>query len=234
MQFNDEVSDVAEDWGRDSPGWGRRIAHWIGLLLILAVAALGVGLIVKGLYLDSAPTSAPMPSKVFSESDADTYSGQKTAFVPSIKGPRIVIDSLELEAPLTQSGAKDGWLVLPDPPLATWYEKTAVIGAKQGRSLIASHVDFGQGDAAPFSQLHKIEKGAPIDVRTADGKTHEYKASSIQVYERQELPSDLFRMTGRHQLVLVTCSGPTVNSGKASYYLYNLVVIADPVPAAKK
>ena len=202
------------------------------LTVILALAVLtGIGLVAYGFLggTKSEARQAPVPEVLFNADDPDTYVPKVEAFEPRLTGPMVRIPSLALEAELTQTGAKNGYLELPNPPKATWYNKTAMLGAEEGRSLIASHVDFGQGDAAPFSKLHRIEKGAPIQVRDLDGTLRNYKATSINLYERQELPKDVFRTTGKHELVLVTCSGPTINAGEASYYLYNLVVIAEPI-----
>lgn len=200
-------------------------------LLIMA----GIGLVAYGFLSGAEPkaNNAPVPEKLFSASDPDTYQPKQEKFHPNyhpaLTGPMVAIPSLGLEASLTQTAAKNGYLELPAPPLATWYEKTAKLGASSGRSLIASHVDFGHGEDAPFSRLHKIEKGAPIEVRDLDGTMRLYKAKSISLYERQKLPKDVFRTTGKHELVLVTCSGPSIDSGEAAYYLYNLVVIAEPI-----
>lgn len=203
---------------------------------ILAVATTfavlaGTGLVAYGFLggTTSEAHQAPVPSVLFNADDPDTYVPKVEGFRPTLTGPMVSIPSLDLEAELTQTGAKNGYLELPDPPLATWYNKTAELGADEGRSLIASHVDFGHGAAAPFSKLHKIEKGAPIQVRDLDEGLRNYKTTSINLYERQALPKDVFRTSGKHELVLVTCSGPTINAGEAPYYLYNLVVIAEPI-----
>lgn len=191
----------------------------------------GVGLVAYGFLPGgkSEAAAAPVPEVLFSATDPDTYVVPDSEFTPTLTGPMVTVPSLGLEAELTVTGAKNGFLELPDPPKATWYDKTAELGAEAGRSVIASHVDFGHGDAAPFSKLHKIQKGAPIQVRGMDGELHEYVTTSIDLYERQEVPKDVFRTTGDHELVLITCSGPTVESGEAAHYLYNLVVIAEPV-----
>ncbi|MFJ6419163.1 class F sortase [Paeniglutamicibacter sp. NPDC091659] len=207
----------------------RRIAivAMIFMLLVgIVVAAFGA------MTLTAPPKSAPMPQTTFSQNDQDTYTGppvkEAEKLIADLSGPMISIPALDLGAELVQTGAENGWLVLPDPPAATWYKKTVPLDSKQGRSLIASHVDSGYGDQAPFSRLHKIEKGTPIFVRDFDGTMLSYKATDIQVYERQALSPELFSRQGKHELVLVTCSGPTVDAGEAAHYLYNLVVIAEP------
>lgn len=211
---------------------GNRISRkgrqqWLTFTIFTVVVLAGLGIVAYGLF-GGKPAVAPMPETFFSAQDHDTYVAKKNDFVLS-DGPVVAVPSLEMQSELISTGAKDGYLVLPKPPRATWYEKTAKLGADEGRTLIASHVDSGLGSAAPFSRLHKIEKGAPIQVRGDDGILREYKAKSIKLYERQELPNDLFRTTGDHELVLVTCSGPTIDAGEAAYYMYNLVVIAEPI-----
>lgn len=214
----------------------KRVMTFISFALPIV---LGIGMVVFGFNSSAAPSAAPVPETMFSATDPDTYDPKVEieevtpgkAHQPFVlgEGPLVAVPSLEMQSPLVATGSKDGWLTLPDPPLATWYEKTSAPGAVEGNTLIASHVDFGHGDAAPFSQLHKIQKGAPILVRDFEGTMHEYKADSIQVYERQAVPADLFEATGKNELVLVTCSGPSINAGEASYYMYNLVVTATPV-----
>lgn len=203
----------------------------IGLALALALVLAGA--IMMGFALFGPKkvleANAPEPAQVYSSTDPDTYQQDTNAtWKSTIVGPRVTVPALKLEAPLTKTNEKDGYLDLPKPPRAAWYEQTVPLDADQGRTVIASHVDSGYGDAAPFSRLHNIEKGTPVVVRDFNGVEHTFKAVSIKLYERQDVPDSIFDVNGKHQLVLMTCSGPTIESGRAAHYLYNLVVIADP------
>lgn len=193
--------------------------------------------------------AAPVPEHEFNTSSPSTFkdstlkkakaaapAGEDPLFTSD--GAEVAVPSLGINSPIKSEGTyakryTDGRvgdaLILPEPPFAAWFNETAEIGSDEGNALIASHVDHGQGTLAPFSALSKIEKGTPVFVRGLDGKIYTYRASSIEVYARQEIPKDTFRVGGDPHLVLVTCSGPYVGAGRGAFgYLYNLVVVADP------
>ena len=208
---------------------------------------------------DRITVAAPEPEEEFTAEDEDTYEGPEAEEListgvcdeyekPDIEmhadqvdrlgeapidasydGAGICIPELNIFSPLIATDTNGVELILPEPPSTTWYERTVPVGSDEGRSLLASHVNFGHGSAAPFSQLHKIEKGTPIIVRDFEGEDHAYRATEITVYDQQALPDELFSSEGDHELVLVTCSGPTVERGDEAYFLYNLVVIAEPI-----
>lgn len=205
-----------------------RIPGWEIVLVLAAIA--GALLIWVGFQTQSSPNIAPLPESEFSIEDAvKPESCDPSEYVPTQKGSFVAVPCIGIDAPLTQTGAKDGWLTLPDPPWATWYERTAPVGSSKGHSLVASHVDSGQGAAAPFYQLHRISKGDTIYVQNEAGERFEYRAKTLKVHEREEVPKEYFSPLGDPTLVLVTCSGPTIDSGDAPYYLYNLVVTAELV-----
>lgn len=211
---------------------GRRRGSWFSRVVATLVVLAGLGLVGYGVwtFLKPAP-SAPMPEVMFDEGSPDTYvdDGEFQWDIDWSK-PLVYVESLGIVSPLQQSGQDGrGYLELPDPPFSTWYDLSADLASPEGNSLIASHVDSGFGDLAPFGELHKIEKGAPVLVQGLDGVTREFKAESIAVYERQAIPDHLFETEGDKKLVLVTCSGPSIDDDDLPYYMYNLVVVADYV-----
>lgn len=143
-------------------------------------------------------------------------------------GAGVWIPSLDIVSPMISTDHNGVELILPEPPSSTWYNQTAEVGADEGNTMIASHVNWGHGDDAPFSQLHKIDKGAPIFVRDFEGNDVPYVVTEIEVYDQQALPDDLFSLEGDHQLQVLTCSGPTIERGGERYFMYNLVVTAEP------
>lgn len=232
-ETGDRVSDDADDgWDTPKEDKGKKndkkaTRVIVSILLVLAMLVGGY-LIVWDTFLKN--TDAPMPTQTFTSTSPDTYEPVRNSFVPQLDGPRIVIESIEMEAKMfTTDKMDDGFLELPPPPDATWYKRTQPFGAEQGKSLIAGHVDLGFGSKAPFNRLHNIQKGAPIEVEGPDGEVHMYEASSMEVFDRNSLPEDIFSDKGEHELIIVTCSGPQINSGEASYYEYNLVVRATPM-----
>lgn len=210
----------------DSRGrWGTIAVTCFMALLI----ASGAFLLWWGTHQPVEPIVAPLPEKEFTLADPDEPQQEHCdplEFASVHPGSFVSVPCIGIDAPLMQTGAKDGWLTLPEPPWATWYERTQPVGSDVGHSLIASHVDHGRGQEAPFYQLHRIAKGDSILVRDRAGKIYHYRAVSMKVYERETVPSALFSPVGDPTLVLVTCSGPTIDAGEAPFYMYNLVVTA--------
>lgn len=198
----------------------------IGLLMVLAVTFS----VYRLFFATPEVVSAPEPQTTFSIQDSDTYAGDvEGPGLEALSGPGVAIPSVNVLSTLTHTDVDQGKLVIPEPPDATWYEKTAPLGSKQGTSMLAGHVNFGYGEAAPFHELHRVEKGAPIFVRDFKGVEREYKIVSIDKYQWHQLPESLFTVTGEPKIVLLTCSGPVTGEGDYKTFLYNLVVTAVPV-----
>lgn len=227
------------------------------VLAALAFAA-AVVMVAVGTYMHFNPAPepyAPEPEHSYTAADADTYVGPSPQDLiagiedgtgewswnqdgeaastwdeaMAMEGAAVFIPSVGIASPMTATDTDGAQLILPEPPRSTWYKRTAQIGADQGSSVVASHVNHGYGQLAPFSRLHKIDKGAPILVRDFEKNWHVYKATEIDVYHQTALPRSLFRGGGDHVLNLVTCSGRTVERGGERYFFYNLVVGAVPV-----
>lgn len=171
----------------------------------------------------------PMSYSDFVQQYSNSNGGNGDIVYPSFTGAGVTIPSLGINSPMIATDHNGAELVLPEPPASTWYQQTAMPGADQGNSLIASHVNWGHGEYAPFSQLHKIDKGAPVFVRDFEGGEHAYVVTDIEVFHQTALPDSLFDQSGEHQLKILTCSGPTIERGGEAYFLYNLVVTAEPV-----
>lgn len=174
--------------------------------------------------------SAPAPATTFSATDPDTYAGVvEGPGLEAITGPAIALPSVNVLSSLTQTDTKDGDLVIPEPPETTWYKQSAELGSPTGTSILAGHVNFGFDQAAPFHELHRVEKGAPVFVRDFKGVEREYKVSSIKVHPWNALPAELFDTENTSRIVLVTCSGPVQGEGDYRTFTNNLVVEAVPV-----
>lgn len=230
----------------------QRIASW-GFLLFCIVA------IAFGIIISVSPDEAPLPQYDFDASSQSTFDGLDHTYALSgvawknhcaeneelpgaqswievetildTNDPVLLIPSLCIAAPMTETDQSDtGLLNLPAPPYATRYIESAAIGADQGTSVVASHVNYNYGENAPFSRLHKIEKGAPIVVVESDGEEHYYTAEANELYEMTKLPDSVFAQDTAHSLNLITCSGSTItNEHGEEYFYYNLVVNAVPV-----
>lgn len=156
--------------------------------------------------------------------DAAQSSGPAGAAGSVSQGPQVVVPAVGLSSPLMATGGRDGWLVLPEPPHSTWYERSAPIEATSGSTVIASHVDHGHGESAPFGQLWRVQKGTPVLVRDFAGRTWAFEVDEVTVHERTGLPESIFDPTGERRLYLVTCSGDVISGADQPYYENNLVV----------
>jgi LPXTG-site transpeptidase (sortase) family protein len=83
-----------------------------------------------------------------------------------------------------------------------------------------------------FARLLKIGVGDTVTLR-ADSHRLKYRVTSVRKVPRTALASDseAFKQTGRHRLVLVTCTG-NYNRGRGGYES-NLLVIARPQGQAR-
>lgn len=137
------------------------------------------------------------------------------------------IPSLKLEAPLIKLGvAKNGEMELPPyskPKVAGWYQGSAVPGEK-GASVIVGHVDT-QTAPAVFYKLRQMRKGEIVRVERSDGKTVEYRVTSIEQVHKDDFPAK--RVYGSDGLRLVTCGG--VFDYDRNEYRDNVIVYAAPV-----
>lgn len=172
---------------------------------------------------------APEPETTFDASAPDTFDDpiDLPGAVAEIQGRanQVSAPSEGMRVDYAPSAVQSGALVLPEAPGTAWYDQTAPVGSP-GSTLIAGHVNFSDLSLSPFSRIAGLEKGTPILVTDAQGTVHEYAVDSLQVYEQQALPQELFSAAGPDRLVLVTCSGASISTGAAWSYEYNLVVTA--------
>lgn len=200
------------------------------ILFFLLLFAAGGLMIWWGLN-NSEPEPAPEPEAFFTPEDPDTHNALSVEEAVLLAHEQladydngVAVPSLDLVSPMITTGQTGGWLELPDPPYSTRYSQTADIGAAEGASIVASHVDYGHGADAPFSVLHKIDKGTPVIVKS-DGELHVYSTEAIELFTRQGLPQEMFRLEGDATAYLVTCSGPVIDDGsRRPFYENNLVV----------
>ena len=93
--------------------------------------------------------------------------------------------------------------------------------------VLAGHVDSRRFGVGPLADLQAIDVGDRVEVVTGPGGTRIYRVDSIERFDRQALPAEVFARTGPERLRLVTCTGPYLP--EAGGYQQNLVVTALPV-----
>jgi hypothetical protein len=112
-----------------------------------------------------------------------------------------------------KSAQKVGWFDLGPTP------------GQLGASVLLGHVDSVKGIGV-FYWLKRLEKGATIDVRLADGTSLTFTVTRVAQFPKSNFPSKLVYTSPRHRMLnLVTCGG-VFNQLKKSYES-NVVVFSE-------
>jgi LPXTG-site transpeptidase (sortase) family protein len=112
-----------------------------------------------------------------------------------------------------------------DGDVVGWYEFGAAPGDRRGSAVLIGHRDTqAEGPGALFD-LDELQPGAPITVNQG-GRVLRYQVGALRSTEKSGLPDSLFRRTGPHQLVLITCGGPYI--ADAGGYQDNVFAVAVP------
>lgn len=122
----------------------------------------------------------------------------------------------------------DGSLVVPeDVSELGWWIGSSPMGARQGTTLIAGHVDSAEQGLGVFAELRNLRGGDELIVQDGLGGEHVFRVRELQQVSKSALPAELFATDGPRALALVTCSGPFDEQTRS--YQDNLIVWADPV-----
>ncbi|KIA73366.1 hypothetical protein ANMWB30_22930 [Arthrobacter sp. MWB30] len=176
---------------------------------------------------------APVVTQPFSATDPDSYTPPADApSAPAITTPLMIsIPSLSVLAPIVETGADEkGSLILPSSEKTTRYTGAAPIGATEGSTVIAGHVNFPDGSPGALAPIARVSKGTPVFVTDSTGIIHRYIVNSARTLTKTALPEELFAKTGSPQLVLITCGGRIEDTGHGVLgYTHNTVITAVPV-----
>ena len=197
--------------------------------------AQGVVLEVETVTLDEtvpvAPpttTSSPAQPEVAGPSADPDPTATTTTSVPDVKVPpnQLRIADLGISQAVLPVGLQDdGWMEVPDVGDIGWYRYGAAPG-RPGSTVIVAHV-YWDGTPGPFQRLGTLEPGAHIEVGGEDGAVHSYVVVERTMYDKDALPSALWRDSGSESLALITCGGDFNRSTRR--YEQNIVVYAVPI-----
>lgn len=169
-----------------------------------------------GSAVPEAPTVAASPSTRVS-----------SGFVPQ----RLLVESLEIDAPLIATVVDSGGALVPpeDPAQLAWW-RAARPGQGAGSVLVAGHLDmqgYGQG---PLARIVDLNVGDRAVLTGTDGASATYVLRGVTTIDKQALPAaELFGSDGPERLILVTCGGDYDEDRRS--WDSNVVAILDPVPA---
>ncbi|HET6860357.1 MAG TPA: class F sortase [Streptomyces sp.] len=195
-----------------------------GLALMAAALMLG-GFMISGSGEERKDPPRPAAADAFrGPSDAVAASGVQP--LPHSAPKRILIPSIGVDAPLTGLDADERGTLEPPPGdeknLAGWF-RNGIPPGSTGTAVIAGHVDTLKGPAV-FYNLGSLHKDNTIRVKRADGYTATFVVDGVEVYEKDDFPSDqVYGHAMRPELRLITCSG---SYSKKNGYSANTVVYA--------
>lgn len=173
----------------------------------------------------AAPSTSESPSRrAVGRSDASL----EAVAVRRTRAPvRVRVPGIGLDAAVRPVGVgAERQMRLPgDPRVLGWYRFGPAPGGG-GSVVLAGHVDSRRFGVGPLAALQTIGVGDRVEVVTGPGRVRTYRVDSLERFDRQALPADVFARTGSERLRLVTCTGPFVP--EAGGYLQNLVVTAVP------
>jgi hypothetical protein len=97
-----------------------------------------------------------------------------------------------------------------------WYMHGPIPG-QMGNALFDGHVDNALGLAGVFKILKKSSVGDDVYVVVADGTSHHFKITSVEIFSLETVPKDrIFGQKDYSGLALITCTG-TWNRKKQTY-----------------
>lgn len=214
---------------RDRP---RRSAAAAAALVLALVTAL----VWVGGEDPAPPPAAPAAGEPPSRSSlpgVDTTQDATYARIRPGYPDRVIVPSLDVDAPVLPIKAPDRTLVPPaDPQVLGWWADGAQPGAATGSALVVGHTVHSGGGA--LDDLETLGEGDQVLVRssrTEDGRgalqTMEYVVETVRVYRKgllAERAAELFSQEVDGRLVLLTCE-----DWDGTRYLSNVVVTAIPV-----
>lgn len=108
-------------------------------------------------------------------------------------------------------------------------DTTQSLSADEGVTLLAGHVTW-RGSHGALYFLGAVRPGATIDTWDADGARTTWAVTSVELFNKQALPDQIFATDGPRRLVLVTCGGPILQLPDGRWtHEDNIVVTAVPV-----
>jgi large repetitive protein len=174
----------------------------------------------------SRPTYRPVRIDTGPISPEDEQALERGAF-PS----RITQGGVGLNATIVTSGVRSGAMLVPQSlSRVGWLRNSARIGDKIGTTIIAGHVSSLWDEPGALGKIHGLRTGQVVTVRGTDGKPRRYRITRRDTYARRAgIPERHFTTTGKHRLVMVTCTDQEQHADGTVTYSRNLVVTAEPV-----
>jgi sortase (surface protein transpeptidase) len=140
----------------------------------------------------------------------------------------LAISAIDASLPVSPVGvdAKGVMEIPANPGRAGWYRHSAGVGAPEGATVLAAHVDSRRFGAGPLEDLQRVEPGDEVTV-VAKGRTTRYTVERVVRLDKDRMDmAALFDRSGPHRLHVVTCGGEF--DRETRHYEENVVVTAYP------
>jgi LPXTG-site transpeptidase (sortase) family protein len=137
--------------------------------------------------------------------------------IPSVKGVRLVIPSIKVNAPIEPVGiASNGTLAVPvmQPWTDTGWYKYGPYPGLPGSSVIDGHLNRPGGCCIPavFWNLKLMHVGDSVMVTSPGGKVLHFRVTAIKTLKNDAPTADIFNRVGGTYLNLITCAGDWIVS----------------------
>jgi LPXTG-site transpeptidase (sortase) family protein len=143
---------------------------------------------------------------------------------------RLIIPSIGVDAAVQKVGiGQSGHMAVPTNYTDVgWYKYGAKPGGK-GNAVFDGHLDNGFGKAGVFKNLHMLNQGDALYIKTAEGDNIRYTIERIDRVEAHTTSTDmLFTTEGSPRVTLITCEGDW--NPEAKTYSERLIVTAYLAP----
>ncbi|QPC48347.1 class F sortase [Mangrovibacillus cuniculi] len=151
----------------------------------------------------------PVNSTIDKSNEQDKNSTeQDMPIYEGIEPARIVIPSLDIDAPITEHGLNENAeMTVPDNGEEVgWFEPGKKPGEK-GNSILAAHVDDYTGPAV-FFYLKNLKPGDIVEVYDVNDNKKTFEVEKLVAYDRNEAPiAQIFGPSQTPRLNLLTCTG---------------------------
>ena len=157
------------------------------------------------------------------------YSGPAPTTAHRAVAESVSIPAARVQGPVTAVPHRDGRMLLPaDAARVGRLTSSAKIGDKIGTTVLGGHVSSRLDSPGALWHLNKVRRGQILTYRFM-GEVHRYRVTGVHRYSRDKaLPARLFRTTGKHRLVVISCTDKITHNGRW-HYVNNLVITAKPI-----
>jgi hypothetical protein len=139
----------------------------------------------------------------------------------------IEMPGIGLHALVLTERVSAGQMTLPgDVRNVGWLRKSAAVSDKIGTAVIAGHVSDRHDNPGAMFNLSRAHAGQRITIRHT-GKSYRFTVVDTATFDRDHrLPHRYFTTTGRHRLVLISCTHRVTRADGHFHYTRYQVVVA--------